>query len=70
MADYRTYIFVQTGYEPAPQIRTSVQCNPDRLQVVAEIRDYPEIPEVVTLLAAPEEHRRPFGIGEKLTLSK
>ncbi len=38
--------------------------------MVVEIRDYPEIPEVVTLLAAPEEHRHPFGTGEKLTRSK
>ncbi len=57
----------QTGYELAPQIRTLVQYNQDRPQVEPEVRDYPEIPEVVTLSVAPEEHRHQFGTGENIT---
>ncbi len=30
------------------------------------VRDYPEIPEVVTLSVAPEEHRHQFGTGENI----
>ena len=33
-----------------------------------EIRDYLEIPEVVTLSAVPEEHRHQFGTGESLKI--